>query len=84
MGKRELVLFVAGSLVICSAALAGPIDNANEFVDKAVEEAEERNNPPTDQSADSASIGWENDASGTDSAVNTGTADTAANDQQTQ
>ena len=74
-------MFVAASLGICGTIFAGPIDNANEFVDKAVAEAEERNNPPMGQSDDSAPISWENEASGTDSAVNTGTADSTAGNQ---
>ena len=77
MIKRAFVLFAAASLVMCGVALAGPMDNANEFVEKAVEQAEERNNPPMGQSDDSAPISWENEASGTDSAVNTNTTDSA-------
>jgi len=81
MIKRAFVLFAAASLVMCGVALAGPMDNANEFVEKAVEEAQERNNPPVDQSDESAPISWAGDASGTDAAVNTGATDTASNNQ---
>ena len=74
MAKKRSALFVAAGLLICGAAFAGPIDNANEFVNVAVEEAEERNNPPMDQSGDNPAISWANDTSGTDSAVNIGSA----------
>ena len=69
------MLICAGVLILaaicCSAVSAGPIDNANEFVEEAVQNAEANDNPPADQSGDSALVSWAGQDSGTDSAVNT-------------
>ena len=73
VGMRMLLcagMFVAG-MICCSAVSAGPIDNANEFVEEAVQNAESNTNPPADQSEDNALISWAGQDSGTDSAVNT-------------
>lgn len=73
-------MFIAGT-ICCGAISAGPIDNANESVESAVENAEANNNRPTDQSGDSSLISWGGQSSGTDAAVNT---DTTASGQDSQ
>ena len=45
-------------IICCSTVLAESIDNANEFVEEAVQNAEANNNPPADQSGDSALVNW--------------------------
>lgn len=74
------VVILIAVAMCCSTVSAGPIDNANEFVDKAVSEAEEGSNPPADQSPDTPPISWEGQGSGTNAAVNTDT--TSSTDTQ--
>lgn len=71
MKNRPLFLLCAIIVFsICIPVYAGPLDNAMEFQEKAVQEAE-RDNSATQSSA-APSISWDDESSGTGSAVNTG------------
>jgi|GEM_PF-6760518 hypothetical protein len=71
MTNKLFISLTTAYFALCATAFSGPLDNAMEFQEKAVQEAEERNNPPRD-SDDNAAIGWDGGGSGTEGAVNTG------------
>jgi hypothetical protein len=78
MARKAIWIFLAVISVMVAlsgaAALAGPMDNALEFQQKAASEAERDGNAPQ---SDAASISWGNDGSGAGTAVNTGGADSS-------
>jgi hypothetical protein len=81
MKRSAVVMFVSASILMCTAAFAGPADNANEFMQKAVSEAEERNNPPGDQSAEGSLVTWTGDATNANALADANTSGQAEDNQ---
>ena len=66
------LVFVSTSAIVCNMVLAGPMDNAEEFQNKVVEQEEERTSGMVPDSGDS--ITWQNtdSSSGGDSTDQSG------------
>lgn len=74
MKRYGLYILAAAILFMARQASAGPLDNAMEFQEKAVQEAEERSESPQSSEGDEP-ISWADDDKGTEKAVNTGQED---------